>query len=170
MMLPLLLSAALAQAPPRVQRYRIDGWMVTKREDAFANTRQCTVQGRRLDLEGPTLWFDMGRTVRTGNVVYRIDDGPPRFLQNPDLDPLRVSHDLALNNPSGGRVGLPVVSLMGARTVWVRADGARRPTRFDVSHLQDALDLKARLDCPPSPSAPVEATAAGVARSSSPQP
>ncbi len=145
---PLLVLALAATSPPRIARYHVPGWTVTVRSDPFIDARSCKVEARRIRLQGPLVWFDLGRAARTQDVVYRIDGGPPQDLGTAHLDPLKLSQDEALNNPSGGEVGLPAGLLTGARFVWIRADDARRPVRFDVSRLPQAVSLAARLDCP----------------------
>ena len=133
MPLPLLALALAFTSTPHVERRSVAGWTVTVRSDAFVAERSCKIQ------------------ARTQDVVYRIDGGPPQNLGRAHLDPLTLSQDEALNNPSGGEVGLPAALLTGARFVWIRADQARRPVRFDVSRLSEALGLAARLNCPIAP-------------------
>ena len=145
---PLLALALAFSSAPRSQRYHVSGWTVTVRSDPFANTRSCEVTGHRIRLQGPLVWFSMGRDARTQDVVYRIDGGPPQDLRTAHLDPLTLSQDEALNNPSGEEVGLPAALLTGTRSVLIRADGARRATRFDVSSLPQALGLARRVNCP----------------------
>ncbi len=148
MPLPLLALALAVTSPPRTYRYHVPGWTVTVHSDPFASARSCEVEGRRIRLQGPIVWFDLGHAARTQDVVYRIDSGPPQDLGTAHLDPLRLSQDEALNNPSGGEVGLHAALLTGARFVWIRADEAKRPVRFDVSRLPQAVGLATRLDCP----------------------
>ena len=148
MPLPLLALALAVTSAPRIERRHVAGWTVTVRSDPFAAERSCKIESRRIRLQGPIVWFDLGAAERTQEVIYRIDGGPPQDLESAHLDPLTLSQDEALNNPSGGEVGLPAALLTEARFVWIRAVQARRPVRFDVSRLSQAKDLAARLNCP----------------------
>lgn len=149
-----MLAAALALAlhaapapdrtPTRVRSdlYAAGPWRLRVTRDAFARTTICRVGHRDAEVRHGALLWDLGDHVDTSRAVWRIDGGEPRRQSLLDL-PTSAN----LDNPSDGRLAVPVALLAGARWVETRPTPRAHVRRLSVARLDELLAAADRLGC-----------------------
>ena len=156
--LPLLLAAMLA-AHPHPERAsdlatnrRFGDWRLVVRNDAFAQVMHCRLTAPRMDYRRGALEFHFASNVDTSDAVYRVDSGPAVRTTGELMEiagrGFRI-HDDNLFNPSGGVVRVPQTQLAGANAVEIEAAWGRRPVRFKLGQLDEALAAATTAGCGP---------------------
>ncbi len=132
------------QAPTQVTShlYSAGSWRLRVTRDAFARTTACHVGRRDAEVRRGALIWKLGRGVDTSQAVWRIDAGEPRRQSLLDL-PASAN----LDNPSDGRLAVPVALLAGARSVETRPSPHAHVRRLDVAHLDELIATADRLGC-----------------------
>jgi hypothetical protein len=139
-------------ARDRVDRYGIDGWIVTLRHDGFTGLVTCTMRssdGRMLYQPG-AIGFQLGRRRDTLDAWYRLDVGPA--LRWRDRYPALIAADVAidgsgLDNPTGGTVWLPEADVARVQEVTIRSTRKARPQTFHLGGFAPLRDAAQRLGC-----------------------
>jgi hypothetical protein len=125
-----------------VKLLRVGDWKAEVSTDRFTGEVSCALTAHRVSFHRDTLVFHLGRDVDTSEAFFRIDNGPVRSVREPRL--LNETHGFFLDsgpidNPSGGKVALPLSVVKEARQVYIRASPRHAPRMFDVSRFSDAL-------------------------------
>ena len=126
------------------------GWRLEVDTDRFGGKVTCSLQKQHVRVVNGWVTLQLGRDVYTQYAEVRLDDGPARPARSfpqPLVDPNDTSGDPILN-PSGGRVVLPQVEAIHARTAWVRPRPQARVARFDLAGLPEAVAAATRAGCP----------------------
>lgn len=148
----LALAVRHAPAPPRDRApthitstlYSAGDWRLRVTRDPFARTTACRVGHRDAEVRHGDLVWRLGAGVNTSRAVWRIDAGEPRRQSLLDLP---ASADL--DNPSDGRLAVPVSLLAGAHWVETRPSPRAPVRRLDVARLDELLAAAPRLGCAP---------------------
>jgi hypothetical protein len=129
---------------------RVGEWKAEINTDRFTGEISCALTGRRMSFHRDTLVFRLGRDVDSSQAFFRIDNGPVRSVSEPRLQ--NETHGFfvdsgPIDNPSGGKVALPLSAVQGAKQVDIRASTRHPPRVFDVSGLADALAAAKAAGC-----------------------
>lgn len=129
---------------------RLGDWTARVRTDRFTGEITCALDGPRMSFHRDTLVLRLGRGADTSQAFFRIDDGSVRSVREPKLE--NETHGFFLDsgpveNPSGGKVALPLSALNGAKIVYARASVRHPPRAFDVSRLAEALAAAKSAGC-----------------------
>ncbi|MBE7217923.1 MAG: hypothetical protein INR64_05575 [Caulobacteraceae bacterium] len=137
-------AAAPDRAPTRIRPdlYAAGPWRLRVTRDAFARTTTCRIGDRDGEVRHGVLLWSLGSDVDTSRAVWRIDAGEPRRQALLDL-PASAN----LDNPSDGRLAVPVALLAGARWVETRPSPRAHVRRLNVAQLDDLLVAADRLGC-----------------------
>lgn len=133
-----------------VKSLRVGEWKAEISTDRFTGEVSCALTARRMSFHRDTLVFHLGRDVDTSEAFFRVDNGPVRSVREPRL--LNETHGFFLDsgpidNPSGGKVALPLSVVKGAKQIYIRASPRHEPRAFDVSGLGDALAAAKAAGC-----------------------
>jgi hypothetical protein len=139
------------------QHGRTGQWELTVRRDDFAGQVRCHLRGRRMSVERTAMVFQLPGGRNTFDAAYRIDDAPAVSWRVNAMtlaaDGVQFNH-ADLNNPSRGRVAIPLALLDGAGSVTIRATPGAPPARFDLHDLPAAVMAMRAAGCPTA--APVQ--------------
>ena len=130
---------------------RAGQWRVERMQDRFTGTVTCRAHLGPMHIEGPAMIIRFGQGVQAGAAEYRIDSGP---AISAEADAFNVQYHgrivgvAPIDNPSAGRVAIPISELKLAHAVWIRLAPQASPRRFDVSGLDQAMAAEATLGCP----------------------
>ena len=144
--------ASAAAARDRVDRYGIDGWIVTVRQDAFTGSIACYMHSadRRMTYLPGAVGFAFGRRRDTLRAWYRLDGGPALRWQDryPALSASGAAIDgPGLDDPTGGIVWLPEGDLAGVREVAIRPTVQSRVRVFRLRGFAELAGAARRLGC-----------------------
>ena len=139
------------------QSYRIPAWQIRVTRDRFTSERRCVLaQGRT---SAPTVSYAHGavtfqfeRRLNTTHAFFQLDNGPVRAWNSiyPELVQTGAALEgRSLDNPTGGKVLLPLALLKGAHTVTIRPVPKAKPRQFTIDGLSDALGSAHNLGCDP---------------------
>jgi hypothetical protein len=138
-------------SPAPVERMRRhDGaWVLEVARSRFTHETHCTLKGRGAEVAGAALVLHLSQSTDTSEAWYRLGHGGEARswrLLIPELRQagVRLRYD-DLENPSQGRVPIPLRRLWNEETVEIAATSAARPILFKIRGLKDAiLDANAR--------------------------
>jgi hypothetical protein len=128
----------------------VGDWTAKVRADRFTGEVTCSLAGRGMSFHRDTLVFHLGRSVDSAQAFFRIDGGPARSVREPWVE--NETHGFFLDsgpidNPSGGRVALPLSMVKDAKQILIRASIKHTPRTFDVSRLGEALSAAKAAGC-----------------------
>ena len=126
------------------------GWALHVQTDHFSGAAICSLTKGRMSYERQAITFHLPYRINTFTAVYRIDGGPPRAVQDDQMDLARLGfalHRDDLANPSGGLVRIPADRLLHAGAISIETSTKYRPFRFTLNGLPAALDAAARAGC-----------------------
>lgn len=131
--------------PPVTHSEKIaDGaWTLILSRNRFTGATTCMLKGRRMEVRGPALVLQFPKSVDTSDAWIRIgaEDAWPWRRLIPDLHQMGVRlREDDLENPSQGRVAIPIRLLVDATTLVVAPSERSQTRRFTVSGLSDALE------------------------------
>jgi hypothetical protein len=129
---------------------KLGDWTAVIRSDQFTGEISCSLAGPAMRFHRDTLVFKLGRGVDSSQAFFRIDGGPARNVREPRVE--NETHGFfldsgPLDNPSGGKVALPLSLVQGAKQVIIRASQRHAPRAFDVSQFADALSAAKAAGC-----------------------
>lgn len=135
--------------------YRIPAWDIHVVRDRFTGESRCALtQGARgrpeLSYSHGAVAFQFAHRLSTTKASFKIDDGPVRSWSSiyPELVETGATLEgRSLDNPTGGKVLLPLMQLIGAHTVTIRPTLRARPRLFSVDGLSGALATAKNLGC-----------------------
>ncbi len=137
------------------ERYRIPAWEIRATHDSFTGASRCQLyQGNRLrqdvSYEHGAVAFQFPRRLDTLQASLKLDGGPakPWSAFYPEL--VNTGAQLegkSLDNPTGGKVMLPLAALKGIHVVTIRPTSKGQPRRFSVDGLGDAIGSAHTLGC-----------------------
>lgn len=155
--LGLLAVACVSFAGPviardRVDRYGIDGWIVTLRHDGFTGLVACTMHSSdgRMVYQPGAIGLRFGHRRDTLEAWYRFDAGPA--LRWRDRYPALITAGVAidgpgLDNPTGGIVWLPEADVARVAEVTIRPTRKARLRTFHLGGFAPLRDAARRLGC-----------------------
>ncbi len=132
-------------APGPIHRQHVSegGWTLSTSRNAFTGRLACGLSGRAMQVEGGALVLAFPKAVDTSQAWLRIGSEPasPWRRLIPELRQMgvRLRFD-DLDNPSRGRVPVPLRLVIDETTLSVAPDERRSPRRFVVAGLRDALE------------------------------
>lgn len=135
--------------------YLIPAWHVDATKDRFTGEMRCRIyQGKRkkpdVAYAQGVLTFQFGRHLDTTNASFQIDGGDvqPWISIYPQIIATggRV-RGKSLDNPTEGKVMLPVSILSGAHLVTIRPTLRKAPRSFSVGGFDDALSSGVAQNC-----------------------
>jgi hypothetical protein len=145
--------AILGHGPKQVEatRYASHGWVLQIDRERFTGKVSCIARRPRMRLQKALVVFDLGGGADTSDAYYRLDLGPAHSIRE-----VRREVQLAgffmnrgpVENPSGGKVALPLSQLWGVQRVDIRATLRDQPRTFDLKDLQGLVADARRLGCP----------------------
>lgn len=146
-----LLSALVALAAGRdagqtVVGYHIANWNIQITTDRLTGWRACRL-ARGGAIYGPDyVTFQFAKSIDTYAAVYKVDDGSPKVAIEPveDVETLQMAR---LENPSMGRVRIPVAEVMGADRIAIRPNTRRQVAIFKLAGLEDAVAFAKNQGC-----------------------
>lgn len=135
--------------------YRIPAWGIRVVRDRFTGDSRCAlVQGRHnkpgLSYAHGAVAFQFARQLNTTAASFKIDNGPVRAWSAVYPELVETGATLegrSLDNPTSGKVLLPLAQLKGAHTVTIRPTPRAHPRLFSVDGLSDALGTAKNLGC-----------------------
>ena len=163
MSLGLLIAVALPfLGPPSVthsERKSEGAWTLVMVRNRFTGGTSCALKGRQMEVEGSALVLHFSKSVDTSDAWVRLgtEEAWPWRRLIPELRQMGVQLRMDdLENPSQGRVAIPLHLLTDAAAVWVAPSERAAPRRFSVSGLSDALDRANARGCgfPTVPNSP----------------
>ncbi len=129
-----------------VADYRIANWRVHVATDRFTGLPDC-----RISRDGATygpryVTFQLPKNINTYTAAYRIDDEAPKEAIEPveDVETLNMAR---LENPSMGRVRIPVAEVMDAGRIMIHAKDRGRVSTFKITGLREAVDFAKSRGC-----------------------
>lgn len=139
------------------REYLTPAWHVDVTRDKFTGQVRCRLyQGKRgsplVTYFRSTLAFQFARKYNTTQASFRVDNGPVRPWTSvyPQLVGLGVPlPGRSLDNPTQGKVLIPLASLSPGHVVTVRATPNTRPLLFGIDGLGDALASARGQGCDP---------------------
>jgi hypothetical protein len=142
-----LLAPVKHESQTVTERYQTPAWHIDATRDKFTHGLKCRLYqgGRGLPVVAyarGALAFQFSRGLNTTNADFQIDNGPvlPWTSVYPQLvgtgAPLTGK---SLDNPTQGKVLLPVERLTGGHLVTIRAVPDHKPRRFSIDGFSDAL-------------------------------
>ena len=156
MSMPLALIAMLtlpipwSHKPAPREVSHVAGWTLRVHAERFTGRLACQLSRPRIDYRRHALVFHLSARTDTAAAVYRIDNGPPLWSRDDDLDLARLGfalHSDDLDNPSGGLVRIPEQRIVAARTVSIEARADGSPARFKIDGFATALDAAHKAGC-----------------------
>jgi len=151
-----LLLAGMLQLPflpkPQVEHklYALNHWQIATARDRFTGEFRCSFRRDRVSVADGVATFRFPESADTGDAVYRLDSGPPISVHGElaTLDARNRDLDKApLDNPSEGRVVLPMAKLKGVNLVEIRLNVRHAPTKFRLNGLAEAISRSTVLGC-----------------------
>jgi len=136
-------------------RYIIPAWHVDATRDRFTGEVRCRIyQGSSrkpaVSYERGVLTFRFARKLDTTHASFSVDDGAvqPWTAVYPQVvaTGARV-RGRSMDNPTDGLVMLPTAILESAHVVTIRPAPTRRPQRFSVGGLAEALSIAETQGC-----------------------
>jgi len=145
-----LVQAAIAKRG--VQRFAENGWMVSIKYDAFAQTTRCSLTSKtgRILYQPAAVGFRFAHAEDTLNAVYRIDGAAPQRWQDsyPSLIAAGAQIDGAgLAKPTNGIVWLPIAEVVPAHMVSIRLRKRGKVRLFALAGFAAMLATSRRLGC-----------------------
>jgi hypothetical protein len=133
-----------------VQVLKTGDWTTKVRSDRFTGEISCSLQTSRIGFHRDTLVFRLGRDTDTSEAFFSVDGGPARSVREPRLE--NETHGFFLDsgpidNPSGGRVALPLSVVRDAKQVRIRASPRHSPRAFDLAGFPAALAAAKAAGC-----------------------
>lgn len=141
---------------PWFERHRIDRpvtlhrkigrWILDLTKDPFLGTVRCRLRAKGVTVEHAAVIVQAPRSVNTFDAYYRLDSSPAVSWRVNGME--LASHGVTINdetldNPSGGRVAIPLRLAAAAATISIRASERSRSYSFFQPKLDGAL-LQAR--------------------------
>ena len=128
----------------------VGDWTAKVRTDRFTGEVTCSLTGQGMSFHRDTVVFHLGRSIDSSQAFFRVDAGAARSVREPRVE--NETHGFFLDsgpidNPSGGRVALPLSMVKDAKQVLIRASTKHSPRAFDVSHLGEALTAAKAAGC-----------------------
>ncbi|WP_404712181.1 hypothetical protein [Sphingomonas sp. MMS24-J13] len=137
------------------QHFQVPAWNIRVTRDKFTQDRTCLVfQGRQrkpmVSYAHGAVTFQFASHLNTTEASFKIDNGPVRAWD--DVYPALVQtgarlEGRSLDNPTGGKVMIPLSMLRGAHVVTVRPSPRTRPRSFAIDGLGDVLGSAQGLGC-----------------------
>lgn len=154
-MWPLLLVALTlpglgAPSPVHRDRRSEGGWTLVASHNAFTGKLTCTLKGQAMEVEGGALVLHFAKAVDTSQAWIRIgsEEARPWRRLIPELRQMGVQLRFDdLENPSQGRVPVPLRLVIDEATITVEANEGGSPRRFPVAGLADALERANAAGC-----------------------
>ena len=148
-----LLFSVLGVLHPQVrtEHFRAGHWRVERSRDTFTGTIACRAYSGALRIEGPAVVADFGAHNDVSSALYRLDGGPAVLAEGEPFNAqyhARLVGEAPVDNPSLGRIALPVSSLGSTHTVWIRTTPTTTPRKFDVGEIDKVRALETQLGCP----------------------
>lgn len=146
----ILAGVALFSTHPQERHDLGAGWVLSVGRHAFADTASCSLRNHAVSYRRGAVEFRFRSGTRTTRAVYRIDDGPPTRAVDDRATLAERGVTLTmddLNNPSGGRVWIPLEHLRTAGKVRIDPDNTDRPVSFSVDGVQAAIDASRGWGC-----------------------
>jgi hypothetical protein len=154
----LVLAAGLwpfGSSQTATQHYQVPAWNIRVTRDKFTQARTCLVfQGKRnkplVSYDHGAVAFHFGSRLNTTKASFRIDDGPVRSWD--EVYPALVAtgarlEGRSLDNPTGGKVMIPLSLLREAHVVTIRPTMTKRARSFGIDGLGDVLGSSRALGC-----------------------
>jgi hypothetical protein len=143
--------AAHQQAQKPVTRdYQAGQWRLKVTRDPFTGTTTCQLRAKDVIVDHATATFRFGRNTPTYGAVYKIDQGPAVSWQANAMTLATGGAALQsdnLENPSDGRVLVPLGALSGAHQITIRPSDTTQPRVFGLDRLAEALTGLRTLGC-----------------------
>ncbi|HEX4179304.1 MAG TPA: hypothetical protein VHY32_00785 [Caulobacteraceae bacterium] len=129
---------------------KVGDWTAVVRSDRFTGEITCSLKAHAISFHRDTLVFNLGREIDSSQAFFRIDGGPARSVREPQLQ--NETHGFFLDsgpvdNPSGGRVALPLALVQDAKQVMIRASPRHPPRIFDLARFSEALSAAKTAGC-----------------------
>ncbi len=126
--------------------------MLHVKYDSYTGLRSCKLSGRHMDYSPGVITFEYSPRTDTSVATYRIDYGVVKTWSSARIDLIKLGQPLQVDsadNPSGGRVPLPLSYLDDAKTVLIRTSARGHPRLFDFSGFPAAMAEAQKDGCDP---------------------
>lgn len=148
-----LLSFAGSQTV--AQHFQVPAWNIRVLRDKFTGDHQCMIfQGKRrtpmVSYAHGVVSFQFSKQLNTVKASFKIDGGAvePWDAVYPALAQTGAQLEgRSLDNPTGGKVMMPLSVLHGAHVVIIRPTPTKHPVRFSIDGLGDVLASAHNLGC-----------------------
>lgn len=148
-------SLMLAREPALAatkERSSLDGWVLTVRDDRFADRVHCDLfaSSHKLQYQPHAVGFRLGHHRDTLSAWYRVDGGPAIRWQDRTAALIATGAQIdgpGLDNPTGGWVWIPLEDVRQARNVAIRAGEQGHIHHFQMKGLAAMLDAAPRHGC-----------------------
>ena len=126
----------------QTRHYGLQGWRIDVRRDAFDGRTRCVIHRDEVSSEHGAVAFHFHHWVDTANAEFRVDGLPAQSVGSVAVEvaglgePLRTAN---INNPSGGKVALPLRLVESAKVVSIRPNAHGKHRDFNLAGFGAAI-------------------------------
>jgi hypothetical protein len=151
--------------PPMIKTHavRVRPWTIEVRTDRFTGLTACSARMKGVRLEGTLAVFDLGRDVDASDALYRLDLGAAHSARGSNITERTAYSSVQtpdVENPSGGRIALPIAELAGVKRIDIRPNPKHYVQTYDISALPKVLDAESAAGCPSTWTTPASSATA----------